>query len=73
VSDRQGRVSKKEQYGGDWFALKRADSGSISQEQCGWDLKGDDSGMVEFKKNKSLFLKEGSFLSTFQSLQERFP
>jgi hypothetical protein len=30
-----------------------------------------DSGMVEFKRRKSLFLREGGLLSFFQGLQER--
>jgi hypothetical protein len=38
---------------GCWLALKMADSGFVSREQCGRP----DSGMVEIK-SKSLFLRE---------------
>jgi hypothetical protein len=40
-------------------ALKRAETGSVSQEQCGGILRRASSGMVKIKF-KSLFLREGA-------------
>jgi hypothetical protein len=55
------------------LALKRAKSGLVSQEQCAVTLTRADSGMVKFRRSKSLFLREGGLLLFFQGLQERLP
>jgi hypothetical protein len=53
------------------LALKSSNSGLVSQEHCGSDLKRADSEIVKYNRSKSLFLREGSLLSFFQGLQER--
>jgi len=51
------------------LAMKRNDSGIVSQEQWVRALKRDDSRMFEFKRSKTLFLRERGLLSYIQ----RFP
>jgi hypothetical protein len=50
-----------------YLAMKMAYSGLVSQKQCAGALKRDDSGMVIFKRGKSLFVMEGDI--SFQDLQ----
>jgi hypothetical protein len=53
----------KEQWGGGWLALKRVDSGLISQEQCGGALTKNESWMVEFTRSYFVLEMEAFFHS----------
>jgi hypothetical protein len=65
VNEGRGSVSDKEQCGrGSWLALKRVNSGVISQKQCRGVLTNVNSRMVAVKWSESL-------LPFFQCLQER--